>query len=156
MVKKIPRFVLVLLMVLTCLAGLTGCASKGSGIDAQTVQRLASFTYPESALHGKDFDILVIREGETLKVINQGPDSIRSMQLWLNQQYVKEIDMLPVGESNWALLSFINSFEESYPIGGFLAPDKSRPLLIAELYDPETGNIHRLVVQPEKPVTLPI
>jgi len=133
-----------------------GCASKGPGIARSTVQRLAGYPYPESALHGRDLDVVLIRDGKTIRVVNREPEPVRFMQLWLNQTYVREIDTLPVGESSWSLAKFINDFEESYPTGGVLSPDKSRTLLIAEFYDPKTGNIHRLLTQPDKPAILPI
>ena len=46
------------------------------------------------------------------------------------------------------LTDFINRFEEPYPVGTFLNPDQTQPLVLAEFYDPANNLRHRLLVRP--------
>ena len=47
----------------------------------------------------------------------------------------------------WSLTTFVNRHEETFPVGGFLSPDKSRLVVHADLYDPASGLRHRLLTR---------
>jgi hypothetical protein len=73
------------------------------------------------------------------------------VHLWLNQQYVARIDRIAIGANNrFSLKRFVNRHGEGFPTAEFLAPDEARPVVSAELYDPETKRRHRLNVRMEE------
>lgn len=137
------------LMIL--LAGLLlvgGCAADGLP-DAE-VERLASLTYPEQAERGPALDVVVKRTNGSIRLTNRTAQAHEGMRLWLNRQYVGEIDRLGVGESTRiGLDAFVNRYGEPFPTGMLLAPETERPVLSAQLHDPEAGVLYPLVVFPE-------
>ncbi len=136
--------------------GLAGCRAGGTALDAGAIEALAALAYPERARPAEpDPDVLVIRDGEFVRVINRTADAFRGTQLWLNQQYVATPEVLPPGETRLALDTFVNRYREAYPTGTLLTPDADAELLIAEAYDPATDRVSRFVVQPTEPERLP-
>jgi hypothetical protein len=129
--------------------GLAACQS--GGLDKKSVAELSALRYPETAPRTEDLDIVVRATGGTLKLTNRTPTAYHNVDLWLNEQYVtrvKEIKIAGGGRGMSLPLSrFINRHGESFPVGGFLTPDKSFPVVHAELYDPATGACHRLLVR---------
>ncbi len=119
------------------------------GPNDETRERLARQEYPADARYGPDLDVLVSRDGKLIRIANRTPQRYRDMQLWLNQQYVAEVREIAIGAGNrFELARFVNRYEESFPRGGFLRPEEGFPVVLAELYDPDTQIRHRLVVQP--------
>ena len=150
-------------LILTLL--LTGCSQPlaevmqpqflfGTRADPALAIDLSKLGYPTEAAAGADLDILVIKKGDAIHFVNRTTIIHRSVQLWINQQYVGLIDEIPIGISgNFALGSFINKYGEAFPVGGFLNPDKSFPIVLAELFNPSADNStrqrHKLVVRSE-------
>lgn len=135
------------LAALMALATLAGCA--GPGPTPQQAAALAALPYPADAQRGPDLDILAVREGDALRLVNRTPQAYAGMQLWLNRQYVLPVERIDIGTGNVLTLThFVNRYGESFPVGGLLTPDKDRPLLLAELYDPAAGVKYPLVVSP--------
>ena len=115
----------------------------------QTIKRLAALDYPADAPHGPDIDLLLVRSSEKIRIVNRTAYSYSGMQLWLNRQYVRDAGTIQVGTDNLRTLTdFINKFEEPYPVGSFLNPDLTQPLVLAELYNPVENVRHRLLVRP--------
>jgi len=115
---------------------------------------LAKFSYPQDAAAGGDLDILVIKNGDRIHFVNRTTTVHTKVQLWINQQYVGLIDEIPIGiSSSHPLGDFINRYGEAFPVGGFLNPDKSFPIVLAELFNPSTENStrqrHKLTVRSE-------
>ena len=55
---------------------------------------------------------------------------------------------LPIGTGpELSLDRFINEHGEPYPTRGFLDPDRARVLVLTELKDPRTGQMHRLLTR---------
>lgn len=116
--------------------------------EPQDVAVLSKLRYPAEAPLGEDLDILVVQEGRWLRLVNRLPQRFEKMQLWLNRQYVGQVEKIEIGTENLLeLRRFINEYGEAYPAGGFLQPDKAFPVVMAELYDPQTGQRHRLLVR---------
>ena len=139
---------------LTCLLLLgifiPGCsATRDATAPPQTIKRLAELDYPENAPHGPDLDVLLVRSGGQVRLVNRTANSYAGMQLWLNRQYVRDSGTIQIGTDNLReLTEFINLFEEPYPVGTFLNPDQTAPLVLAELYNPKQNVRHRLIVRP--------
>ena len=75
----------------------------------QTVKRLAQLDYPASAPHGPDLDVLLIRSGNEVRLVNRTATSYAGMQLWLNRQYVADSGTVIIGTDNLRKLTdFIN------------------------------------------------
>lgn len=127
-----------------------GCASDAR--DPAFLAKLAKTNYPKDSARGEDVDIVVTRKGNTLKLNNRTPQSYENMQLWINQQYVRDVKILKIGntagENRFELTGFYNVRGEPFPVGGLLTPDKGAHVVLAELYNPATGKRHRLLVRP--------
>jgi hypothetical protein len=147
--NKRPWWLLALLVAVTLLIQ-TGCEQAPPVIDGPTAEALAALRYPGQAEYGPDLDIVVTRDGSSIRLTNRTPRGYAGMQLWLNQQYVQETEQIDIGANpDTPLAAFINRHREPFPVGTFLQPDLARPVISAELYDP-AGNVrYRLTVQPD-------
>ncbi len=131
-------------------AAMCGCGLLDAAlpIDAAESQRLANLRYPQTAPLGEDLDIRVVRDRRWINLANLTPRAYDKPYLWLNRQYVAQVGRITVGTGNrFVLTHFINEHGEPFPIGALLAPDKARPLISADLFDPTSGQMHRLLVR---------
>ncbi|MCC7408918.1 MAG: hypothetical protein IT442_12670 [Phycisphaeraceae bacterium] len=138
-------FVLAMLILGVSLA--TACRNPYPKADKKLAAELSQIVYPKDAPLGEDLDILVRRDGGTLRVVNRTPRKYENVQLWLNQQWVGKIDAIDIGQENtFSLGRFINQYGEKYPTAGLLNPDRALKLVLADIFDPATGKRHRLTV----------
>lgn len=144
------------LLLIACTLPGAGCsATRDATAPPQTIKRLAQLDYPENAPHGPDLDVLLVRSGGQIRLVNRTPSSYAGMQLWLNRQYVRESGNIQIGTDNLRRLTdFINLYEEPYPVGTFLNADQTDPLVLAELYNPRQNIRHRLLVRPGNEATI--
>lgn len=118
--------------------------------DPKLAGELAQLVYPADAALGNDLDIVLVRNGRHIELVNRTATVPGPAELWLNQQYVGAINSVAIGRGNqFDLIKFINEHGEAYPVGAVLQPDKSFPIVLAELFDPKTGLRHRLLVREE-------
>jgi len=143
------RFAAPLLLALALL-GAAGCSTfRDATATPDQVERLAAMDYPMDAPYGPDLDILVVRSNADIRLVNRTANSYSGMVLWLNQQYASQAGSVRIGTDNLRTLTdFINRHHEPYPVGTLLNPDKTAPLVLAELYNPSLGVKHRLLVRP--------
>ena len=142
----IRSILLVLTLTLT-----VGCAIRGPQLAASELAPLAELRYPADAPLGADLDMVVVREGGHIDVANRTAGSYSNVQLWLNEQWVTVAQRIDIGTDNRFLLShFVDQHQRTFPVGGFLTPDRARQVVHAELFNPETGQRHRLTVQMER------
>lgn len=131
----------------------TACRNPHPKAEAKLAAELSRLVYPGQAPLGADLDVLVIRDGKHLTLANREPRSMDNVQIWLNQQWVTKVSRLSIGSQNRLdLRHFVNHYGEQYPTEGFLQPERSLRLVLAELYDPATNQRHRLSVQLEPEV----
>jgi hypothetical protein len=127
----------------------------GSRAPAERAATQRQMIYPSEAEYGRDLDVVVRRSGAMVQTTNREPRSFEGTQMWLNQQYVRPVESIRIagpglgGANQHPAGEFVNEHGEPFPVGGFLAPDQTRPLLLAELYDPSTGKRHRLLARPD-------
>jgi hypothetical protein len=141
-------------MACAVVAGLASCRNPHPKAEAKLAAELSPLVYPGEAPLGADLDVLVIRDGAKLKLANREGQSFDDVQVWLNQQWVAKVGRLSIGSDNkFDLRHFVNRYGEQYPTAGFLQPERSLRLVLAELYDPETNQRHRLNVQLKGEVT---
>ena len=134
--------------LLTATVLLAGCAPGRAS--TERAAELADMRYPEQAQQGPALDVVVRATGNTLRLANRTARSYTDMQLWLNRAYVRRVERIDIGTRNrLPLTSFINRYQEPFPIGGFLAPEERAPVVLAELYDPEANVRYPLVAHPE-------
>lgn len=146
-----PALLAALLCIVTLAITATGCSVyRDATAPPQTIKRLAALDYPEGAPYGEDYlDILLVREGNQIQLVNRTPNSYSGMQLWLNRQWVRDAGNIQIGTGNTRRLTdFINRYEEPYPVGTFFNPDQTQILVLAELYNPAENTRHRLLVRP--------
>lgn len=122
-----------------------GCATETPTIADDKVATLAALKYPEEVENVEDLDILVRRKGEQITLSNRTPSNYNNMYLWINRMYVAEPISVAIGPDNrFNLRTFVSQHRRSFPVAGFLAPDKAFPVVLAELYDPATDTRYRL------------
>lgn len=124
-----------------------GCSAL-TGPSARQRHTLSLLKYPGSAKLGKNLDIVAVRHGGWVDLVNRTDQPLHHVQLWINQQYVRQVKTLAIGTGNhYPLDSFVNQHEQSFPTGTLLAPEKSADLVLVEVYNPRTDRRDRLVVQ---------
>ncbi len=134
-----------MISILLALA-LAGCGFDGPS--QATVEDLAATPYPAEAEYGPDLDIVLVRRGRTLKLINREAEAFEDKLLWLNRKYVGYADRIEIGTGNRLDLDrFINQYQEPFPRAMLFRPDRDRPVVLAELYDPLTQLKNRITVQ---------
>lgn len=112
----------------------------GPNADPTAAKLLKSEIYPAEAKLGDDLDIVVVREGGQITIVNRTAVEYDNVQIWLNQQYVGLLPKIKIGTKNrFNLNTFINQHGEGFPVGGLLTPDRSYPVVLAELYLPPDG-----------------
>jgi len=148
----IPRYrtLLGFLLSVVMFISLLGCEQDQPVLDDPTAQALSALRYPGLSEYGPDLDVVVTREGSNITLTNRTASSYAGMQLWLNQQYVQQAETIEIGDNpDIHLATFINRHREPFPTGTFLQPDRARPVISLELYDPATNIRYRLTVQPD-------
>jgi hypothetical protein len=105
--------------------------------------------YPGEAKRGDDWDVVVIQGRDHITLDNRTARAYTGLQLWLNQQYVADVDTIAIGSGNRIPLTrFVNRHGESYPVAALLSPDTGFPVLSVEAYDPADGMRHRMLARP--------
>ena len=117
-------------------------------VEPGEVEELSRIPYPQDAPRGPDLDIVVVPGNASIELVNRTASRHRNVRIWINEQYVSPEMTLEIGRGNRIdLRKCINALEEPFPIGTLLAPDKGRPVILAEMYDPHLGLRRRLLVQ---------
>ena len=142
------------LPALLLLAGPVACGPGfqlvGPRIDRGLARELSQRTYPEQAERGEALDIMVTTRANTLTLTNRTPHSYEDVELWLNREHVHAYDRIRIGTNpRVRLADFINHLGEPFPTAGLFTPEAGERLVLAELYVPETGLRHHLLVELE-------
>lgn len=131
-----------------------GCETYPADVSDAEITQLAELPYPGNSEYGDDLDVVVVYDwnffrSADIQLINREPRAVRPGLLWVNQQYVTRLtEPIEIGTNNYvSLTSLINYYREPFPVGLFFSPDKSKPVVLVELYDPDTDLRHRLYVQ---------
>ncbi len=104
--------------------------------------------YPKDLEFGGDLDIIVIQGRKALTLTNRTTRTYENIELWVNQRYAAHVGHIDIGTGTTvALESLINRYGESYPVPGFLRPDRSFPALLVEIVDLEQSKRFRLHVR---------
>lgn len=126
---------------------LPGCRGVSAVVNQAEREAFSELPYPEQAEVGPALDVHVERDGREIRVINLTPRPLGRVQIWLNAEYVRVVEGLPIGTTELSLPRWVNQYSEPYPVGTLLSPDRNQPLALAELYDPQTGLRQQLVVR---------
>ncbi len=132
------------------LLALAGCKAGGGAAASAYVSELSQLRYPADAQRGPDLDIVVVRRGPAIELVNLTSESHGNVQLWINREYVGLVDAVRIGRpasNRVPLARFVNRHREIFPTGTFLVPDKRVDVIVAELYDPASSLRHRVRVQ---------
>jgi len=124
-------------LALLLLATLAGCGATSPYTAAQRGE-MAAIAYPIEAPSGEPVDALLTRRGSRIQIANRDVEPIGPGQLWLNRAWLAPLPRIePGGKRMIALNRFINRFEEPFPTGTFLSREKTRPIVLAEAFNPE-------------------
>ncbi len=117
------------------LMGMTvACGTSPEPLDRHRVGPLVQARYPQS-VPADDLDIVVVRDGPELVLTNRTARAFGQVVMWVNQQYVGIVDKIDIGaETRVPLSHLVDRHGEPFPLGGPLTPDKTRPVVLAELY----------------------
>lgn len=116
--------------------------------DPDAAERVAPQPYPMGMPIAEPKDIVVVRTGRTIRLLNRTAESYDNATLWLNYQYGARIPSIPIGASSLINLdAFVNQHGEAYPTGWILEPELSRPLTAADLV--LESQMHKLSVELE-------
>ena len=145
-----------LILILLLAAALSQNACARFLLDDKQIDAYAKRPYPKTAPTASsasgidDLDIVATQYRTHLTLNNRSAHAFHHVDLWLNQEYVTTVDDIPIGDSEGdgvPLGVFINKHSESYPVGGFLTPDRAFPIISVELFDPATGKKYRLLAR---------
>jgi hypothetical protein len=113
----------------------------GTRADPSLAGELSKLNYPKDAKVGPDLDMLALKKGDTIAIVNRTTLAYKDVQLWVNQQYVAKVNEIAIGiNPSISLDNFINRYGEAFPVGGLLNPDKSYPIVLLELVQPAGGD----------------
>lgn len=141
---------LVFLVFIAMLGPSVGCSLLGyiDQADPRESQALAKLPFPADVPRGSDVSIELSRSGIYVSLVNFSPCSYSDVYIWLNQQYVTHVSQIDIGANEpLTLKRFINRHGESFPVGAFLVPQKARPIISADLYDPAASKLFPLQVR---------
>lgn len=145
------RFAAMFLLLLPVWAA--GCGSTqwlDPVANPAAVEATRNLVYPDQSARGEPLDISLVQRGNRLQIINRTAQNFEGMQLWLNREFVGLPGTIAVGSNDPVPMNrFINRLGEPFPTPGLLTPEKGRRLVLAELFDPQTGLRHALWVQVE-------
>ncbi len=114
---------------------LTGCGSDLMGPLIGPTATPISTAYPEGTLPGPVLAVQVNRSGRYHIVLdNRTVHALDNVQIWLNREWGATLAHVPVGNSGPIhLAQFRNIHGEPFPMGSFIRPEDTRPVLKAEL-----------------------
>jgi hypothetical protein len=114
--------------VVALMGALCACSPK------TYVPELATGAYP-SNLHTTDVaDIQVFRRGTELEIVNSTAHSHANFDLWVNQRYVKRVELLPAGETiRVSLWDFFDEYGQRFYAGGLFRTYPATPVRLVEI-----------------------
>lgn len=81
--------------------------------------------YPAGAKQERTVNVQVLRHETEITLTNTSAEELPRSTMWINRQYAKPIEALPIGRSlTLPLSSFRNEFSEPFRAGGFFATEK--------------------------------
>ncbi len=94
----------------------------------------ATRPYPHHLHKANAIDMQVFREGDALQIVNSTPRSYRDFDLWINQRYVRRVDVLLVGDTvQISLWDFYDQWGEAFNAGGFWRTDEPMPVRLVQM-----------------------
>ena len=94
----------------------------------------ATRAYPFDKHEPTSIDIQVFRKGPTLEIVNSTPVTYRDFDIWLNQRFMRHLDVLHAGETiQMSLWDFWDLRGDRFSAGGFWRTEEPTPLRLVEL-----------------------
>ncbi len=95
---------------------------------------LATRAYPFDKHEATSIDIQVFREGPVLEIVNSTPVTYRDFDIWLNQRFMRHLDVLHAGETvQLSLWDFWDLRGDRFSAGGFWRTEEPTPLRLVQL-----------------------
>lgn len=116
------------IMILVLMAIALGCEALQYDLTK------ATRPYPTDLHRAEAVDIQVFREGNSLEIINSTPHSYRDFDLWINQRYVRHVELMAAGELiRLSLEEFYDERGEVFNAGGLWRTRESTPVRLVEM-----------------------
>ena len=110
-----------------------GCLSL-AGCAPAYAPELASPRYPQELHRAESIDMQVFRRGTTLEIVNSTPRTYRDFDLWINQRYVRHVEIWPAGELlKLSLWDFRDVRGEVINAGGFWRTKAPTPVRLVQI-----------------------
>ena len=95
---------------------------------------LATRAYPFDKHEATSIDIQVFRKGPVLEIVNSTPVTYRDFDIWLNQRFMRHLEVLHAGETvQLSLWDFWDLRGDRFSAGGFWRTEEPTPLRLVEL-----------------------
>jgi hypothetical protein len=138
MVRRLP------IVLGVCLTVAAGCAKPL--YDPSRATR----PYPHELHTTNLIDIQVFRDGQDIELVNATPHTYSSVDVWINQRFVRRVDAIPAGETiRLSLWDFFDERGERMNAGGIWRTQEPTPVRLVQLQrgenEPMIGLITALV-----------
>ncbi|HBS29560.1 MAG TPA: hypothetical protein DEB06_08950 [Phycisphaerales bacterium] len=101
--------------------------------------------FPTTLAQAGVSDVQVQRAGTTIRLTNTSARTLGPGVMWINGQFAREIDAIPIGASaSFALADFRNEFGERFRAGGFFATEPPDRVVRAQVE--QNGSLTGLIV----------
>lgn len=108
---------------------------------------LASPVYPMNLHEAQSVPIQVLRDGETLTIVNSTADDYGHTTLWINQRFAAKLPPILAGSKyEFDLHALRDAYGEQFNAGGVWRTDEPTDVVLAELQLDETNPLVGLVV----------
>jgi hypothetical protein len=138
------RASVILLLLLLLLAVGPGCQRRMYDISK------ATRPYPHELHEPNSIDIQVFRKGPSIEIVNATARSFADFDLWINQRYVRNVELLGPGQTiRLSLWDFYDLRGDRFSAGGFWRTEPPMPLGMAQIQEAEGEPLIGLLVVPE-------
>ncbi len=123
-----------------CLTAAAGCASQL--YDASRATR----PYPHELHTTNLIDIHVFRDDQDLELVNATPHTYSNVDVWINQRFVRHVEVIPAGETiRLSLWDFFDERGERVNAGGFWRTQEPTPVRLVQLQLAQDGPMIGLI-----------
>lgn len=138
---------LILIALIAVLAAHIGCARR------TYFPERAAEPYPRELHTANAADVQVFRDGTNIELVNATPRTYENFSLWINQRYVRRVDLLPAGgRLKLSLWDFYDERGEVMNAGGFFRVYEPDPVRLVQIQLDEVTPLIGLVTIRDEPL----
>jgi hypothetical protein len=138
---------LILIALIATFAAHVGCARR------TYFPERAAEPYPRELHTANAVDVQVFRDGTKIELVNATPHTYENFSLWINQRYVRDVEVLPAGgRLKLSLWDFYDERGEVMNAGGFFRVYEPDPVRLVQIQLDETSPLVGLVTIRDEPL----